>query len=158
MIVLKIPELELKDFMNKLIKEETFDAFEIRGVEINSFTKIEISGIQDKDFLSDDEKELELKKYCTWKKLRPYVFNIIKGNKRPRSIKIVFSLENEKLSLIHENASALFLNMNFENNEISFTTGVSQKSFSMDKSLDVSWDDYVVEFFKESKITILHIT
>lgn len=154
MIVINIQEAEIKDFMSKLIKEETFDTFEVRGVEINSFTKIEISGIQDKDFLSDYEKEFEIKKYCTWKKLRPYVFNIIKGNKRPRSIKIVFSLKSEKLSALHENASALFLNMNFENNEILFITGVSQKNFSLDKSLDNLWDDFVIQFFKENNIFV----
>ena len=75
MILISIPESNVKDFMKKLLKETLFDNFEINGVEIISFTKFEISG----KLYEDNER-----KNCTWRELRPYIFNIIKGTQKPK--------------------------------------------------------------------------
>jgi len=135
---------DVKIFMNALFKQETFDKFEVRGVEISSFTKFNISGNLN---TVNSEKNEPKRNYCTWEQLRPYVLNIIKGNEKPSYIKIIFSLSVEESLNLHSNASALFLNMHFANDTITFTTGTAQKEFVLDKSLDYVWEDYIKKFF-----------
>jgi hypothetical protein len=133
--------------MNRLFKDELFDGFDVRDVEIVTFTRFEISGVHDKSGLTEEEASRETAYYLSWARLKPYAFNIIKGSRRPRLMKIIFSMSPERAAEFNANASALFINMNFENNELVFTTGSSQKNFSLDKSLELAWDDYVSAFF-----------
>ncbi len=143
MILISIPESNVKDFMKKLLKETLFDNFEINGVEIISFTKFEISG----KLYEDNER-----KNCTWRELRPYIFNIIKGTQKPKIIKIIFSLPKEYLAKIHPNGASFYINMLFENDQICFTTGSSEKNFSLDKTVASNWDNYVKNFFNKNNI------
>ncbi len=143
MLIIKIMESEIKQFMSYLIKEDKFDSFETRGIEITMFTKINISCAVEKDFYENKE---DLPDFCSWSLLKPYVFNIIKGNTRPKNMKIVFSFKDTKE--IHDNAKALFLNILFDNNMILCTTATSQINFSLDKNVDFSWEDYIKGFFK----------
>ena len=149
MLALEIPEPDVKIFMSKLLKEDIFNHFEVRGIEISSFTRLEISGELDANYLNDDERTEN--KFCTWAELSKYVVDFIKDGKRPRLIKIVFSLSG---ALIHPNASACFLNMNYENNSVVFTTATAQVSFALDKSHDFAWDNYVREFFAKNNILV----
>ena len=146
----KISDINIKFFMGKLLKENTFDNFEVRGIEVCSFTKFEINGI-----LADDERNEDSKNnFCKWEILKPYIFQIIKGNAKPKSIKIIFSMPIDQLTEIHSNASALFLNMLFVNDEVIFTIATSQKNFTLDKSVDNSWNDYIVKFLNKNEIPI----
>lgn len=148
MKVFKITNSNIKHFMNKLLKENTFDLFETRGVEIRSFTKFEISGV----IYNENKEEVIKNNFCKWDTLKTYVFNIIKGNKRPKSIKIIFSIPDDDVSTIHQNASALFLNILFESDEVTLTTATSQKNFSLEKSVDSVWNDYVTNFLSQNQI------
>ncbi len=141
-----------KSFMNKLLRESIFDDFEVRKIEVQTFTHFEISGIIDKNFYAVEEQENIKRNFCIWSEIKPIVFNLIKGNKLPRFIKIIFSLDEEKMLQISENAAALFLNISFENNVIICTTGSSQKNFSLDKSVDIAWEEYICEFLKNNDI------
>ena len=146
----KISDINIKIFMHKLLKEDTFDNFEIRGIEICSFTKFEISGV-----LNDNEQSDDIKvKFCRWENLKPYVFQIIKGNRKPSSIKIIFSLPSDEVDALHTNASALFLNMIFNGTEVVLTTATSQKTFSLDKVIDTFWSDHVAAFFDKNEIPV----
>ena len=60
-------------------------------------------------------------------------------------LKIVFSHKDPPA--IHENASALFLNLMYENGKVNFTTATSQKAFSLEKTLVSAWDEWVRIFF-----------
>lgn len=141
-----------KIFMNMLLKENIFDNFEVRNIEIHTFAKFEISGLIDKTYFSLAEQEFITHKYCIWKDLKSIVFQMIKGNKLPKFIKIIFSYEDSKVNEICENAAALFLNIIFENNKIVCTTGCSEKNFSLDKKVENEWDLHIKEFFKTNNI------
>lgn len=158
MFVFEVEHPGIKNAMNYLLKENTFDFFEVRGVEIITLTKFEISGILDKDpagheagtegkaseGLERDQNQKTLRRnYCTWEELRPYVFNIVKGNRKPRCIKVIFSYPAHLTESFHENASALFLNMIYENDGIIFTTATSQRNFTMERKMDDMWEDYI---------------
>lgn len=150
MIVFSIDDT--KAFMSKLLKENTFDFFEVRGIEVHSFTKFTITGTLDINV----EEDKNSRDYCTWQQLRPYIFNIIKGSVKPRSIKIIFSLDTESSLKLHNNAAALYLNLHFVDDNVTFTTGTAQKSFILDKSLDQAWEDYIKKFFNSEGLLALN--
>jgi hypothetical protein len=125
-----------------MLLEKIFDAFEIRGVEITAQTRISVSGAKDPEgFLS-------------WAECKPLITAIIKTGPRPRLMKIIFCTDSKTTEAIHENAQAVFLNMTYENNQVTFTTACAQKQFALDKSLDNEWDSWVKEFFRRNDIII----
>lgn len=90
---------------------------------------------------------------CIGRKCVPFVFQAIKGNKLPKSIKLVFSLAEEKLSNL-PNTKAAFLNILFKEHTILCTTAISQEAFSLDKSSERLWEEYILKFFKKNAIGI----
>lgn len=152
MFVFKILPPDVKPFMNKLLREEAFDAFEVRGVEIAALTRFQISGALDPDFAEGDVSPD--RRFCIWRELKAHVFDIVRGGKRPKHMKITLSLPPEQAAMLHENASACFLNISFEGEEVLCTTGTSEKSFTMDKTLDATWDDSVKAFVAKHGIVI----
>jgi hypothetical protein len=140
MLALEIEKDDVKNFMGKLLREELFGAFEMRTAEILAATKITIDGA------------LESGEFATWGATRPLIFEIIKMNKKPRHMKIIFASHSP--NEIHQNAAALFLNFTYDNDSVSFTTATAQKEFALDKSLDSSWDIYVRNFFAKINVDV----
>jgi hypothetical protein len=77
--------------------------------------------------------------------VRPLAYEIIKQLTKPSYVKIIFAQKNP--TEIHANAKALFLNILYENDSVTFTTACAQKEFAMDKTLDQAWDDFMRNFF-----------
>lgn len=137
---------DIKIFMNCLLKEETFKGFDLRSCEIKKNVFISIDGKLNKKWY---DEEIE-KDYISWEKIKPAVFEHIKGKKTPESMKLVLSVSNP--DKIHSNAKACFLNILYEEDKVAVVTGTAQKEFSMDKSLDDVWEDNIKRFFKKMKI------
>ena len=160
MIVLTIKDDDVKVFMSKLIKEDIFDGFEVRGIDIETFTNFHIDGVYNKKFFCNgsetetQEESTEVSKvsFCSWKDLKGYVFSLIKGANKPLGMKFIFSVKDEELENYHQNAKSLFLNIIFEKDLVRCISGSSQKNFSLDKSLDLVWDDYISEFLENNGI------
>ncbi|MBQ2925186.1 MAG: hypothetical protein IJA25_05620 [Anaerotignum sp.] len=144
---------DTKSFMNLLLKGDTFDSFQFRQGEIFTFASFIMEGKRNPDFYGTEEMEQGLSRYVLWEEMKPFVFQAIKGNKLPKSIKIVFSLADEKLEHL-PNTSAAFLNLLFKDGVVLCTTAVSQSSFSLDKSSEKLWEEYVLKFFKKNGIGI----
>lgn len=134
-----IQEPYVKDFMQHLFTYDTFINFEVRGVTLHSFTYFEISG------------EKQDATYCNWDELRPYVRSILKGQDKPRLMKIIFSYAAPQT--LHPNAATLFINLAYEStpegDKITGTTANSQKDFQLNKEVDITWDNWVLDFFKQ---------
>jgi len=139
MQVFTIQEPNIKDFMQHLFGQDSFNSFQIRGITIHSFTYFEISG----------EKA---EGYCTWEELSPYVRNILKGREKPRAMKFVFA--HSSVEAVHPNAAALFINVNYEGEKITCTTATSQKNFDLNREVDTVWDIWVKDFFVQKNINI----
>jgi hypothetical protein len=150
-----VPDTGVKDFMNKLFRETAFDSFEIRDVSVTAFVKFEISGSLSKEALLA-QPENSRRYYAFWEELKPYVFGFIKGKTKPENIKLVFSGGEALAKSVHTNAAALFLNMNYENGEVHFTTATSQKEFALNKELDMRWEEYIEHFFRALEINVVH--
>ena len=151
MLIFKITDPELNVLMARLFRENIFDVFEVRGLEIATFTNFQVSGALDRVF--DDLPEAGTA-HCSWERVKPFAVSFIKGKKRPKSIKITLAHPSELTAQVHPNAAALFLNISYEHNEAQLSTAVSQKNFSLDKSVDGSWDDYIDAFFKNNNIPV----
>lgn len=93
-----------------------------------------------------------------WKSLKPLCYNIIKGQKVPLRFKIIFKmpteivlrfLDEEGLDVEPIEINGLFLNVKFENNKLSCTTGTSMKIFTLDKSLEDAWECRMMKFLDQ---------
>ncbi len=153
MQIYKIFNEDIKVFMNLLLTGDNFYVFDVTQVEVQSFITFNIKGAYDKDYLDNEESE----KYINWSKLQPYILNMIKGNKQPKKMVINFLLPQKYTDKLYDNCSACFLNMKFENGEVTFTTATAQKEFSLDKSLDFLWNEYILKFFENKNIPVVKV-
>lgn len=154
--------LEVKNFMAHLFLKETFDFFLFHELEIQMANQYKINGHLNKKWYDSEELEaLGDREYSQWKELKGIAFQIIKGNKTPQFMKIVFSLPREQVkkvlersgsSFLPEQIEGLFLNLKYENGQLHLITGSSVRVFSMDKALEQEWDKEVVEFLKKCGI------
>ena len=132
---------DVRGFMVKLLKEEVFDDFQLRNAVVNTFARFEIYGVRDDSCVQ-------------WREVRPHVFGLIKGDKPPKSIKIIFGKEMEGSDA--DNPTSLFINIHFENGKVSLTTGLSKKGFSLDRYDGEKWDAQVIKFLDDNGITYIN--
>jgi hypothetical protein len=162
MIALRLTDL--KGFMNELLRTDTFDHFLLQEAVIVSAATYVIDGHITKDFYSAQElEELGLSGYSVlpFSFLRGSCFDLIKGKKTPASFRFVFELSPENLRRTLESVhssytvsdlSGVFINLKFQNQMLTLTTGISYRIFSADKSLDAEWDTLVKKFLTRHQI------
>jgi hypothetical protein len=154
-----------KDFMNKFLKTEIFDHFLLQEGIVVSFASYVIDGTITKGFYTDTEaEELGIKTFhfLPFSMLRPRIFNLIKGKKAPSSFKFVLMLspENQKRTMERigssytpADISAMSMNIKFQNQMLTLTTGISYRIFSTDKTLEPEWDKFVRQFLSQHDIS-----
>ncbi|MEZ3488399.1 MAG: hypothetical protein K1W22_17910 [Lachnospiraceae bacterium] len=151
-------KLSPRSCMSHLLLKDTFDQFAFIECEITTFNKFTIDGFLHKEFF-DEEPDRE---YSLWKELREYCFAIIKGKRTPLHFKIVLSLApghfsdflaaHQITSFHPEEIAGLYLNFHYDGTNLQCITGISMKSFRMDKTLEKEWDSYAEEFFRNAGI------
>ncbi len=146
---------DTKEFMNLLLKQNAFDSFELVQMDITTFALFQIEGLRNKEYFSLAEQELLLGKYCLWREIRPFAFEIIKGQKLPKSIKMVLSMPQNKKELVCNASANYFLNITFSQNVLVCTTGCALQTFSPDKTAEYAWDDWVLSFFQKLHIAVI---
>ena len=160
MISLKV--LDVKTFMSNILIHSTFDQFLMWEMDITTFNYFHISGKNNTDWHEEGEEALQ-EAYSYWKTIKPFACQVMKGQKTPQTFKIVLQLSREdtqkliqdkKESYNIDDISGLFLNIKYDSNELHIITGTSLKTFTMDKSLDYEWDNYVKSFLKQYQIAI----
>ena len=147
MIALRLTSI--KDFMSHLLLSETFDSFQFIEGEIVTFNTFTIDGFVQKPFYPEEEN---IPEYSLWKTLREYCFTLIKGRKTPLSFKFIFRLSPQntarliaqnRLDFTPDQIQGLYLNIRYDGTTLQCITGTSLKTFTMDKSLEKSWDTMV---------------
>ena len=154
-----------KDFMNKFLKSEMFDHFLLQeGVVVSSASYV-IDGTITKGFYTEAEtEELGIKDlhFLPFSMLRPRIFDLIKGKKAPSSFKFVLMLspDNQKRTIERIDSSytpadisAMSMNIKFQNQMLTLTTGISYRIFSTDKTLEPEWDKFVRQFLSQHDIS-----
>ena len=162
MITIQI--LSIKNFMNHILNQTTFDSFLLEQASIKTFNTFLIDGHIQKSFYSHEEQtDYNLCPYpfSQWKDLKKICFDLLKGKRLPISFKIVLHLLPETMHKLLSDQqlpydisliSAFILNIHYENNRLLITTGIGYQSFVMDKQADCVWDNYFLEFLKKYEI------
>ncbi|MBR6696775.1 MAG: hypothetical protein IKL73_00730 [Lachnospiraceae bacterium] len=148
----------VKAFMGALLTQNIFDNYLAKSVDIATFTNFSIDCSFNKDYYTNDELEDLSFEDTKWCQLKKVCFDLIKGNKLPLSFKIVLSADSELISKIIKDSSinynlsdisGLYLNIRYISNKLTITSGSSIRVFSMDKTIDTVWDNYLQDFLKE---------
>ena len=167
MIALKL--IDIKHFMNQLLRSETFDHFLLQEAMIHTSAIYTINGQINKDFFSKEElEELQLNKqrFLPFSMLRANCFDLIKGKKTPSAFRFVFLLSpsNQENTITSISSSyttsdinGMYINLKYQNQLLTLTTGVSYTIFSTDKTLEKEWDNMVIKFLKQHEIAFEEI-
>lgn len=162
MIAVKITDA--RDFMSKLLKGTSFDSFWLTEATITTYNTFTIDGNLRLEFFDPVlAKSLDLagRTHSLWSEVRPFCFSVIKGRRTPLNFKIILqvskehieqALENQDVAVTAEQISGLFLNIQFNGEEITCTTGTSLRIFTLDRSADVLWDNMALAFFHRNGI------
>ena len=142
----------IKEFMHLLFKSSEFNNYLVHKAMATTFTSFEISGDLNPDFYDDENRPQ--RKYCTWEEVRPFIYSVIKGSKLPKNMKIVLAAPLTLTESLSSNVSVLFINIIYEKGVLTVITGSSVKNFTLDKSHEFIWDEYVEDLFKNNGITI----
>lgn len=153
-----ILNLKAKNCMSHLLLKSTFDEFSFVEGEITTFNKFTFNGYLQKDFFEEAPEH----SFSYWKELRELCFSIIKGKRTPLSFKFILSLaqkdfedflaRQELEGFLPDNIQGLYLNFKYDGTNLQCITGTSMNIFTLDKSLEKAWDEYVKEFFSNQSI------
>ena len=93
--------------------------------------------------------------------IKPVCFSLIRGKRLPETFRIVLCLSEEARSrfvqahapgILPEQAGGLYINIQYENQEMTCVTGTSMNVFTMTWNLEREWDESVKQFLKRSGI------
>ena len=161
MIALKISNK--KEFMARLLTTDLFDAFLVEEATIDTFNTFHIDGRIHKDFYKNDPDYSEdgrLPSNSCWGDIRPICLSLIKGKRTPLGFKFILkSSDSTRKELVEKSEAGIMddqvnlgLNIRFLNDEIIITTGISISIFTLDKSIEKTWDQYVPGFLEANNI------
>lgn len=162
MIALTIEDGRL--FVSKLLVQNTFDKFYVGESVVKTFADFKMGGSLNAGYFSSDEQQqLDGRHLCLWSEIKPFAYQLIKGHKLPVSFQFVLQLSDENTRwLLEKNKSSvpadavegLYMNLRYEKNEFSCVTGISFKTFILDKTVEQLWDETVKTFFKQQHIAV----
>lgn len=170
---------ELKNFMEKLLRSDCFDAFLLQEASVATAVSYTIDGRINKNFFAPKEAADFIPDGCEfspWSRLRPLCFDLIKGNRTPLHFKFVLQMMPAQLdallaegmhaaSLHHNSAgivsadamsiNAAILTIRYDGAAIMLTTAISYTAFVPDKTPDKLWDAYILKFLDEKGIAYI---
>ena len=162
MVALKVEDI--RQFTSRLFIGNLFDKFLVREADIVTFNAFHVDGRVKPGFYTEQEtEEKEIGEYSTWEAIKPVCFSLIKGKRLPGSFQIVLQLGKKQVeqflakrqtAVRAEQVGGMYINIRYENGELFCVTGTSVNFFTMDKSLDMEWDNAVREFFKKNGIPV----
>ena len=151
----------VKNTMAHLLLKETFDRFSFIEGEIVTFNTFKFDGYLQKEFFHGEDDLEELEEYSHWADVRDFCFSLIKGKRTPLSFRFIFSLSPKNIARLTEQSTpginpedvqGLYMNFKFDGTQLTCVTGTSFKSFTMDKTLEHTWDDMVKKFLLKKEI------
>lgn len=160
MVSLKMEDL--KTFTAQLFLKDTFDGWLVREAVIVTFNSFTIDGRIRQGFYTEKElEENKIEELSSWKVLRPICYSLIKGKKLPESFQITLQLppddveeflQNAQLDLTVDQVQGLYMNVRYENNEIHCVSGTSLNIFTLDRQIEIEWDEATRLYFKDRQI------
>ena len=146
---------EKTEYLKELFEKEKYDSFYLYEARVKTKLDYYVNGRLNREYF-DTEEQADLPEYVEWKDIKQIVYSYIKGKRLPIGFKIILMFNRENISrllamnnlpVITEDVSALFMNVVYEHEALSVTTGTSLKIFTMDKTLEHVWDDTVKKYY-----------
>lgn len=156
---------DIKLFMNHFLTGTEFDRFLLCEATIMTGSTYIIDGHINKDFYDSDDEHLDSQRiYQYWEECKSLAFQMIKGSRTPLAMKIVLMLaphnverflEKYNIPMNSDQISGLYLNLRYEHNELSISSGTALTVFTLDKTVEHMWDEMLTKFFKQQGIALL---
>lgn len=153
---------EVKAFMSALLVGSVFDNFALSELKMNNAGGFVIDGHRNRDFYDEEEFEsLPEKEFLLWSEVKNIVYDMVKGNKQPVAMQIAFRLNsvntgktinNSGITVPLEQVGGIFLNIRYDRTALTVTSGTALKTFSMDRSLENTWDEFAERFLKKNQL------
>lgn len=141
-----------KEFTRKLFLESVFDNFVVGECNFVKDYSVIIDG-------RTSESEDAVEESVTWDKVREIACHVIKGKELPKSFKIVLKLSKENtintlkaLEIEAPDGTGMFVNIRYNEGELSCTSGTSTTEFFLTKEMDKGWDAFVQKFLEKNSI------
>ena len=161
MIALSI--IDVKDFMNQLLIGEVFDRSFLVEASVTTFNTFTIDGRLQQDFFDTDTVAMHKSnsiEYSLWRDVKPYCFSVIRGRRTPLNFRIVLQLSHKQTQQILNPSfpdgsvpdCRFCLNLQYRNDSLLCTTGVSYTSFCLDKRPEHLWDEIIRKFLSGQHI------
>lgn len=150
--------------MNHLLKSELFDHFLLAEATIHGAISYSVDGHINREFFDAEELAAltaDGSEYLPFSYFRPICYELIRGKHTPLYMKFVFLLSrtNAKKTIVSadagltsEDVSGIFLNLTFRDGHLVLTTGVSYRTFTLDRSFDNAWDTLAARFLSSHGI------
>ena len=158
MLSLKITDL--KAFASHLFVKETFDKFELLRAVFKTACYTEIDGKRNPEYFDESDTENVPSDSVSWKTVRPVAYALIKGDRLPLFFKITLKTSRqaagyyrEKAGLTNVNISSLSINLTYQEDVLTLTTGVSYEGFTMEKEAEKLWDKDVLAFLEKNALS-----
>ncbi|MDO5455568.1 MAG: DUF5721 family protein, partial [Eubacteriales bacterium] len=144
---------ETGNFMTKLLSGGTFDSFLLEEASLHMQVAWHLDGHLNMDFFDDEEKkeqDLTGRTLVPWSEVRSHLRSLLLGRKAPSSLTIVLhypdglmqkALKDAALSYLADSTGAMVLTVRFDGTGVTLVSGLSLKSFTLDKQADSLWDD-----------------
>lgn len=146
---------EKTEYLKELFEKEKYDSFYLYEARVKTKLDYYVNGRLNREYF-DTEEQADLPEYVEWKDIKQIVYSYIKGKRLPIGFKIILMFNRENITRLlemnnlpvkTEDVSALFMNVVYEHEALSVTTGTSLKIFTMDKTLEHVWDDTVKKYY-----------
>ena len=145
MVMIEIENI--KKFMAGFLGGNLFDDFLMSEGKLSMNISYEFDGKILKEFYDP---------YVTWEEEKEKIFSLVKGKKKPLSFQFVMMLKPDlspeflakyNLAVREDEIAGLFINILYDRQGLKCTSGVSRKTFVLDKTLEEAWDREVKERF-----------
>ena len=155
----------VKKMVEMLLSSDFFGEMLLYKAEVRGAYDISMDGNINPDFFDSDDLAVHEKEisegYVTWANSRNLFYQALRGKNLPISFNITLIVpksDNEKiLKKYNENIdvsdlSSLSLNVIYDREKMIVTSGTSMKFFTMDRSIEMIWDDIVQNTFNNLEI------
>ena len=162
MISLRISSLG--SFMSGLFSRNTFDSFLLAEGTLQRAVTWTVDGKVQKDFFEKeirDDPALLPYDHVAWSEIRPSLRELIRGKRPPVFFRFVLLLKPEYTKAMLEKegdrelldcVGSFVLTVSYRDSEVSILTGISMKSFTLNKNADILWDKTVRKFLQAKEI------
>lgn len=146
--------------MKRLLSEDVFDAFLLAEASVKGKVELSLNGRLDDSFFPEEKlKELlEKGQFIPYGMVRKILFDSMMGEYLPSSFSIILCCPSDLMRKVAgdnpEPVTGMYLNFRYRAERLTLTTGVSMNTFSIDKSAETLFDNFVPKLMESVKIGI----